>query len=204
MSMIHDIFFKKLFLLFITLLIFSACSSINFNEVSPTAKDFKPSSILILPSIKMPEGTDFDADKLAKIIYKELVEIKKFDRVITPEEGKDLLAQNQELQSNLLSYINKLRTLNISDSELSKKIGEAYGVDAFLVVEANKWGYSKILGEKTAEVNVTIKMVAAATGNIIWQASHGDQEEYSIFKPELTDMARDIIHKIIKNIPIKR
>lgn len=195
-------FNKIFFVIFSSLFIFS-CSSINFNEASPLAKGFKPKSAVILPSIKMPEGVDFDAERLAKIIYDELVKSEKFDRIVEPKDAQAILSQNQDLQTNLLSYITKLRTLNISDTELTQKVGGAYGSQALFVVEAGKWGYAKVLGEKTAEVSITIKMIDATTGNVIWKASHGDQEVYSIFKPELTDMAKDVVHRIIKNLPIK-
>jgi len=193
-------FFNLFLFLTVSILLFS-CSSINFNEESPLAKDFKPKAVVILPSIKMPEGVDFDAEKLAKIIYDELIKMKKFDRVVEPKDALATLSANQELQSNMLNYITKLRTLNISDADLSKKIGEAYGVQALIVVEASKWGYTKVLGEKTAEVSITLKMIDAETGNVVWKASHSDQEQYSIFKPELTDMAKDIVHKIMKHLP---
>ncbi len=190
-----------LFLTIISLFIFS-CSSINFNEAAPSAKNFKPRSVVILPSIKMPEGVDFDADKIAKIMYDELVKTKKFDRVIEPSDAQATLSRNQELQNDLLNYISKLRTLNISDPELAQKIGTAYDAQALFVVDAGKYGYTKILDVKAAEVSLTVKMIDATTGNIVWKASHSEQEEYSIFKPELPDMAKDIIKKIINHIPL--
>lgn len=199
----HFVINKFFILLTVSLLLFS-CSSINFNEESPLAKDFKPRAVVILPSIKMPEGVDFDAERLAKLIYDKLIDMKKFDRVVEPKDAQSILGQNQELQVNMLNYINKLRTLNISDGELSKKIGEAYGAQALIIVEASKWGYTKILGEKTAEVSITLKMVDADTGNVVWKASHSEQEEYSLFKPELIDIASGIVHKILKHLPQNR
>lgn len=193
--------FKFLSLLFLTVTLF-ACSSISFNEVSPLAKNFKPKAAIILPSIKMPDGVDFDADKIAKIFYDELNRTKKFERIVELTDAKATLANNQELQSHLLGYVTKLRTLNISDGELAKKIGEAYGVNAIFILEAGKWGYAKVLDEKTAEVSITVKLVDAPNGSIIWQASDSSQKSYSIFKPELTDMAQDVINKIIKHMPI--
>lgn len=194
---------KELITFFALVFLIFGCSSIHFNEVSPIAKDFKPTAAVILPAIKMPDGVDFDAERLAKIVYGELIELKKFDRVVEPKDAQAILSQNQELQNNLLNYITKLRTLNISDPELAKKIGEAFNADALFAVEAGKWGYNKILGEKTAEVNITIKMIDAKSGNIIWKASHGEQKEYSLFKPELVDMAKDVVHRIMKNYPNK-
>lgn len=199
----HYFLNKFLILLTVSLLLFS-CSSINFNEESPLAKDFKPRAVIILPSIKMPEGVDFDAERLARLIYDKLIDMKKFDHVVEPKDAQSILGQNQELQVNMLNYINKLRTLNISDAELSKKIGEAYGAQALIIVEASKWGYTKILGEKTAEVSITLKMVDADTGNVVWKASHSEQEEYFLFKPELIDIARGIVHKIMKHLPQNR
>lgn len=192
---------KFLFTIFLTTTLF-ACSSINFNEVSPLAKNFKPEAAMILPSIKMPDGVDFDADKIAKIFYNTLKKTKKFERIVEPDDAKATLANNQELQSHLLDYVTKLRTLNISDVELSKKIGEAYGVNAIFILEAGKWDYSKVLDEKTAQVSITVKLVDTANGAIIWQASDSSQKSYSIFKPALTDMIQDLINKIIKHMPI--
>ncbi len=197
-------FVNKFFILLTVSLLLFSCSSINFNEESPLAKDFKPRAVVILPSIKMPDGVDFDAERLARLIYDKLIDMKKFDRIVEPKDAQSILGQNQELQVNMLNYINKLRTLNISDAELSKKIGEAYGAQALIIVEASKWDYTKILGEKTAEVSITLKMVDADTGNVVWKASHSEQEEYSLFKPELIDIARGIVHKILKHLPQNR
>jgi hypothetical protein len=179
----------------------SGCASLNYNEIAPNANTYKPKIAVVLPSIKMPEGADQEGDKVIKAIYDAAVATKRFERVMDPMAAKFQMVENAQLQDALMSYTTKLRTLGVSDKESSKKIGEILQVDTIIVGEVGKWGYATYSGEKTGEVGIAIKMVDAATGSAYWKASHAAKKIYSLFKPDLEDMATALAKKIFDYMP---
>ncbi|MDO8723083.1 MAG: hypothetical protein Q7J31_12805 [Syntrophales bacterium] len=183
------------------MLIVSGCASINYNEIAPNANTFKPKVAVVLPAIKMPEGTDQEVDKVAKAIYDAAVATKQFDRVIDPLTAKSQMSDNSELQDAVMSYTTKLRSLGVSDKESCRKIGEIYQADTIIVGEVSKWGHAKYADEKAGEVGIAIKMADAATGSVYWKAAHADKKTYSLFKPDLADMAADVSKKIFGFMP---
>ncbi len=181
-------------------LLLSACASINYNEIAPNAKDFRPRDAVILPAIKMPEGADQEVDKAAKAIYDAATATKRFKRVIDPITAKSQMRENSQLQEAILTYTSKLRSLGISDQESSRKIGEIYGVDTIIVADVSQWSYVTG-GEKEAEVGMAIKMAGAATGTVYWKAAHTIRKSYWLFKPNLEEMAADVAEKIFDFMP---
>ena len=182
-------------------LVMSGCASLNYNEIAPNANTYKPKIAVVLPSIKMPEGADQEGDKVIKAIYDAAVATKRFERVMDPMTAKFQMVENGQLQDALMIYTTKLRTLGVSDKESSKKIGEILQVDTLIVGEVGKWGYATYSGDKTGEVLMAIKMVDAATGTAYWKASHAAKKTYSLFKPDLADMAADLAKKIFDFMP---
>lgn len=183
------------------LLIVSGCASINYNEITPNAKTFQPKVAVVLPAIKMPEGTEQDIDKVAKAIFDAAVATKRFERVIDPRTAKSQMSDNGELQGAMITYTTRLRALAVSDKESAKKIGEIYQADTIIVGEVSKWGYGIYAGEKNGEVGMAIKMVDVATGTVYWKAAHAAKKTYSLFKPDLADMATDLAKKIFDYMP---
>jgi len=183
------------------LLIVSGCASINYNEIAPNAKTFESKVAVVLPAIKMPEGTELDVDKVAKAIFDAAVATKRFERVIDPMTAKSQMSDNGELQGAVITYTAKLRSLAISDKESAQKIGQILQADTIIVGEVSKWGYGIYAGEKNGEVGMSIKMMDVATGTIYWKASHSAKKTYSLFKPDLTDMATDLAKKIFDYMP---
>ena len=183
------------------LLIIAGCASINYNEVAPNAKTFRPKVAVVLPAIKMPEGTEQDIDKVAKAIFDAAVATKRFERVIDPLTAKSQMSDNGELQGAVLTYTTKLRSLAVSDKDSVKKIGEILQADTIILGEVSKWGYGVYAGEKNGEVGMAIKMVDAATGTVYWKAAHAAKKTYSLFKPDLADMATDLAKKIFDFMP---
>lgn len=179
----------------------SGCASLNYNEIAPNAKTFKPKIAVVLPTIKMPEGADQEGDKVIKAIYDAAVATKRFERVIDPMTAKFQMVENGQLQDVLMIYTTKLRTMGISDPESSKRIGEILQVDTIIVGDVGKWGYASYRGDKTGEVAIAVKMVDAASGAAYWKASHAAQKTYSLFKPNLEDMAADLAKKIFDFMP---
>ncbi len=183
------------------MLIVSGCASINYNEITPNAKTFQPKVAVVLPAIKMPEGTEQDIDKVAKAIFDAAVATKRFERVIDPRTAKSQMSDNGELQGAMITYTTRLRALAVSDKESAKKIGEIYQADTIIVGEVSKWGYGIYAGEKNGEVGMAIKMVDVATGTVYWKAAHAAKKTYSLFKPDLADMATDLAKKIFDYMP---
>jgi len=185
------------------MLTITGCASINYNEIAPNAGTFKPKVAVVLPAIKMPEGVEQEVDKVVKAIYDAAVATKRFDRVIDPMDARFQMFNNRELQDAIMSYTTKLRSLGVSDKESCRKIGEIYQVDTIIVGDVGKWGHVKYADEKAGEVGIAIKMVDAATGSIYWKASHTAKKTYSLFKPDLVDMAADLSKKIFEFMPPK-
>jgi hypothetical protein len=185
------------------MLAIAGCASINYNEIAPNAGTFKPKVAVVLPAIKMPEGVEQEVDKVVKAIYDAAVATKRFDRVMDPMDARFQMFNNRELQDAVMSYTTKLRSLGVSDKESCRKIGEIYQVDTIIVGDVGKWGHVKYADEKAGEVGIAIKMVDAATGSIYWKASHTAKKTYSLFKPDLVDMAADLSKKIFEFMPPK-
>ena len=74
-------------------------------------------------------------------------------------------------------------------------------MDTIIVGDVGKWGHVKYADEKAGEVGMAIKMVDAATGSVYWKASHAAKKTYSLFKPDLVDMAADLSKKIFDYMP---
>jgi hypothetical protein len=94
-----------------------------------------------------------------------------------------------------------LQTLDFSDPDLSKKIGELAKVDAFLLVSVDEWGYTVQKDEKVAKVGMTMKLYEASTGKLMWKAGHAITESYMFFKPDLPKVASDVIREMIVFMP---
>lgn len=183
------------------MLTMTGCASINYNEIAPNAGAFKPKVAVVLPSIKMPEGVEQQADNVVKAIYDAAVATKRFDRVMDPMDARFQMFNNRELQDAIISYTTKLSSLGVSDKESCRKIGEIYQADTIIVGNVGKWSHVKYAGEKAGEVGIAIKMADAATGSIYWKASHTAKKTYSLFKPDLTDMAAELAIKIFDYMP---
>jgi PBP1b-binding outer membrane lipoprotein LpoB len=185
----------------IFLLMASGCASINYNEIAPNAKSFQPKVAVVLPAIKMPEGTEQEVDKVAKAIYDAAIATKRFERIIDPMTAKTQMSDNGDLQNAVMAYTAKLRSLAVSDKDSALKIGEILQADTIIVGDVSKWGYGIYAGEKNGEVGMAIKMVDVASGSIYWKASHAAKETYSLFKPDLVEMAVKLAKKIFDYMP---
>lgn len=191
---------KKSFLLLCLSILFFSCSSIEFNEIAPTATMFRPKVVVLLP-IKMPDGYDHDAVKAEKAVIENASKTKRFEKIVDAVSARSQMVENKELQEAIMTYFSKLKTLGISDKDLTKKIADLYLADTLIVAEVNKWGYLEYLGDKFAEVSISIKLIDGSTGTIYWKAMHQERESYSLFRPDLGKMADDIARRIFKNMP---
>ena len=84
---------------------------------------------------------------------------------------------------------------------LSGRIGELTGTEAFLLVRVDYWNYTTENDKKIAKVSLSITMIEAKTGKILWTAVHHRISDYLIIKPDLPDVARDLIREMIGYMP---
>lgn len=84
---------------------------------------------------------------------------------------------------------------------MSKGIGEAIPADAFLFVTVEYWNYALQGDNKVAKVGMSMKLVEAATGKVVWKAAHEEVKGYKLIKPALADVARSLARDMISRMP---
>ena len=185
-----------LVLLFVTLF---GCGGLRYSQVAPEAKNFHPKAVGVLP---VDVGTyEETRGVIDQVIAGVLVDTQWFTDVVAADIISNQLQSNEELRKVYLDYISKLKAVNFSDPEMSKKIGEISKVDAFLVINVDYWNYTKENEKKVAKVGIGIKMMDASSGKILWKAGHHEAEDYLLIKPKLPDVAKDLVKKMIKEMP---
>ena len=175
------------------------CEGIRYSQVAPEAKDFHPKRIGLLPA---DVGTYEEArGVIDQIMADVLVDTKWFNAVVRANVMNNRIESDEALRKVYNDYIAKLRAVNYSDPDLSRKFGEMTKVDAFLLVEVDYWNYTTEKGDKVGKVGMGMKMVDTASGRIIWKAGHYEAQDYIIMKPALTDVAKSLVKKMIKEMP---
>ena len=198
---------KKLFvkcILMIFVLTTIACSGLRFSQLAPEAKDFHPKKVAVFP-VEMLNYEEAKGSRgvVEQIVAGSLVEKKWFANIMDTESLNRQLLANEELNKAMTEYLSKLRTVNFSDPDLSKKIGELAKVDAFLLVSVDGWDYTVQKDEKVAKVGMTMKLYEASTGKLMWKAGYDKTESYKFefLKPDLPKVARDVIREMIVFMP---
>jgi len=181
------------------LLLLCGCGSIRFSQAAPEAKDFHPQSVALL-SLDMG-GREEVREALDRIIAGELTDRKWFRKVLSDQTVHGLLRDNEALRKATSEYLAKLKAVNFSDSELSGKIGELAGIDAFLFVNVDYWYYTKEADKNLAKVGLGMKMINAKTGALIWKAVHHLAPDYVFLKPELNAVAGDVVKQMVGVMP---
>jgi hypothetical protein len=175
------------------------CGGLRYSQVAPEAKDFHPKTIGVLP---VDVGTYEEArGVIDQIAAGVLVDKQWFTDVVAADTISNQIKSNDELQRVVFDYLSKLKTVNFSDPELSRKIGELSKIEAFLVINVDYWNYTKENDKKVAKVGIGIKMINAGTGAILWKAGHHEAEDYMLIRPKLPDVAKDLIKKMISEMP---
>ncbi|HYA14571.1 MAG TPA: hypothetical protein VEF33_09565 [Syntrophales bacterium] len=186
-------------LLVLLFLLVFGCGGLRYSQVEPEAKNYHPKRVGLFP---VDVGTYEEArGVIDKVIAGVLVDRGWFAKVIDADMISCQIQSNKEIRTVCLDYFSKLKEVNFSDPELSKKIGEKLEVDAFLVANLDYWNYTKLDDDKVAKVDIGIKMIDAASGKIIWKAGHQEVETYMLIKPKLPDVAKGLVKKIIKEMP---
>ena len=181
------------------LLAVMGCGGLRYSQVAPEAKDFRPKNVGVLPA---DVGTYEEArGVLDDIVAGELVKRKWFENVAAGHTISRQYTVNDELRRVVMDYLAKLKAVNFSDPEMSRKIGELVQVDAFLIVNLDYWQYTTEDGDKVAKVGMGLKFIDAASGVIMWKASHHETEKYRWVKPELAKVAKKLTAVMIDEMP---
>jgi hypothetical protein len=191
--------FGILVLIFVIFLLAACGGSLRYAQTAPEAKNFHPGKITVLPAdvgIYPEAGGVIDS-----IVTTVLVDRGWFSRVVSTDEVKKILASSEELRRALTEYTQKLQTVSFSDPDLSRKIGEGFAVDAFLIVHVDYWNYAVENDNKVAKAGLAMKLVEAATGKIVWKAAHDESREYKFLKPAIPDVAKSVAKDMIYCMP---
>jgi hypothetical protein len=106
-----------------------------------------------------------------------------------------------ELRQAVAEYLAKLDKVSFSDPALSGRIGVLIDAEALLLVRVDYWNYATENDKKVGKVSLSITMIEAKTGKTVWTALHHRISDYLIIKPDLPDVARDLIREMIGYMP---
>ncbi|HBB16496.1 MAG TPA: hypothetical protein DCZ97_05630 [Syntrophus sp. (in: bacteria)] len=176
-----------------------SCGGLRYSQVSPEAKDFHPRRIAVLPA----EATTFPEAKGAidRLFAELLSERGWFSSVIGGKTFGHLLEKDAELRQAASEYLEKLDKVSFSDPALSGRIGVLIDVEALLLVRVDYWNYTTEKDNKVGKVSLSVTLIEAKTGKTVWTAIHHRISDYVIIKPDLPDVARDLIREMIGYMP---
>lgn len=189
---------KKAVLLLLVFIL-AGCAGVNFSQVSPEAKDFHPKSIAIMPATV--GEYESSRDIIDQVISSSLLKTGYFENVVDSTSIKTQVAASTELSNDIATYIQKLNTIGVSDTEAASKIKTAVNTEALFLTYVSSWGYGRSEGNKVARVGLGVKLVNASNGQVIWKANHEITEDYTIMKPNLDKMAKEVMKVLIKEMP---
>lgn len=196
--MMKKLMVKSILLIFVFAL--TACAGLRFSQVSPKAADFHPKKIAVFP-VEVIGNNEEARGAVEQVVAGVLAEKKWFSDIIDAESLNRQLVANAELRKVMTDYLSKLKTVNFSDPDMSKRIGELAGVDAFLLVSVDIWNYTIEKGDKVAKVSLGMKLYETASGECMWKAGHQIADSYTLFKPELSKVARNVARDMIAEMP---
>jgi hypothetical protein len=195
---------KKLivkYILIIFVLSTVACGGLHFNQLAPEAIDFHPQRIALFP-IEVWNHKEADSRTVVEqIVAGSLIKKRLFTNVTDAENLQKQVLASEELKKAKDEYLSKLRLLDFCDSGLSRKIGELTQIDAFLFLSVDEWKYFEQGDKKFAQVGLAMEMHDVATGKLMWKASHTITKDYMLIKPELPDIASEIVNKMAYYMP---
>lgn len=186
-------------LLFLFALILSGCAGVNFSQVNPEAKDFHPKTIAVMPATV--GEYESSRDIIEQVISSSLLKTGYFENVVDSTSIKTQVAGSTELANDVSSFIQKLNTIGVADTEAASRIKTMVNTEALFLTYVTSWGYGRSEGNKVARVGLGVKLVNAANGQLVWKANHEVTEDYTIMKPNLSDMAKDVMSVLIKEMP---
>lgn len=187
------------FLLLLSVVILSGCAGVNFSQVNPEAKDFHPKSIAVMPATV--GEYESSRDIIEQVISSSLLKTGYFENVVDSSTMKTQVAGSTELANDVSTFIQKLNTIGVADTEAVSRIKTTVNTEALFLTYVTSWGYGRSEGNKVARVGLGVKLVNASNGQLVWKASHEVTEDYTIIKPDLNDMAKDVLKILLKEMP---
>jgi hypothetical protein len=190
------------YILMISILLMTGCSGLRFSQSAPEVKDFHPKIVAVFP-VEVWNHKEFNDSREAveQIVAGSLVEKKWFAGVVYADNLKKQIQTSDQFKKVITDYMSKLRMLDFSDPDLSKKIGELAKIDAFLLVSVDDWEYIVEHDKKLAKAGLTMELYDVSTGKMMWKAGHTIAEEYMIIKPDLPKVAQNVARKMISYMP---
>ncbi|MBI2399470.1 MAG: hypothetical protein HYV23_00125 [Deltaproteobacteria bacterium] len=189
----------KKVVLFLFAVVLSGCAGVNFSQVNPEAKDFHPKTIAVMPATV--GEYESSRDIIEQVISSSLLKTGYFENVVDSTSVKTQVAGSAELANDVSSFIQKLNTIGVADTEAVSRIKTTVNTEALFLTYVTSWGYGRSEGNKVARVGLGVKLVNAANGQLVWKANHEVTEDYTIIKPGLDDMAKDVMSVLIKEMP---
>jgi hypothetical protein len=175
------------------------CGGIRFSQETPEAKDFHPRGIAVLPvGSAFPQETTEAAEK---VLAEVVADRDWFARVVSSGDVRKIMSSSGEAKKILTDYLDKVKSVNFSDPDLSRKMGELLQVDAFLICDIDLWNYNITGVNKSAHVGMSMKLIEAGTGTVMWKAVHNEAKEYRFFKPNLSSMGKSLAQRMIRRMP---
>jgi hypothetical protein len=180
-------------------LILTACGGLRFSQVAPEAKNFHPQRVAVLPA---DVGTYEEArGSVEQVFAGVLVDKKWFTDVVDAQSITTQMQASEDYSKAMFDYLLRLKTVNISDPVLSKKIGDQSKVDAFFIINVDYWNYTRENDKKIGKVGLGIKMIETSTGKVMWKAGHHQEESYILIKPDLPDVAKSLVKTMSEEMP---
>lgn len=182
------------------LIVFTAalvgCGAGSFFQTSPDGGERSWRKVAVFPA---EAGGNAEAGAAVEAALVELMTANKLEVTMPPVLSAKLSAR--DLQRTVGDYTRKLYILNFSDPELSKQIGEALEIDAFVLPKVEYWGYSKKEGDKDiAKIGIGLILIEAKTGRVLWRGVKYETREYLLLKPPLAGVARDLLKKMVNEM----
>jgi hypothetical protein len=191
--------FRFIFIAAFIILIISGCGGLHYSQIDPEAGNFHPKRIGILPVDVGPyEAASGIVDRaIAEVLIKK----RWFNSIVAGDDFKRQYQSNDDLRKVVTDYTEKFKAVNFSDPQLSARIGDLCQIDAFLVIDVEYWNYTTENEDMVGKVGLGIKMIDAATGKVVWKASHYRSEKYLLIKPDLLNVARTLFKEMIGYMP---
>lgn len=183
----------------IALSLLSSCGGLRYSQVYPEAKDFHPKTVAILPAD--PGSYEEARDVIDQIMAGDLASRGWFEDVVAGETVKRQIAANETLRAALSEYMTKMATINYSDPGLAAMIGKTTRAEAFLITYVDFWNYAREGEDKIAKVGLSMKLVDASNGKIVWKAGHHEAEDYLFMRPKLDKVADRLVKKMFNEMP---
>ena len=187
-----------LLLLILLITALTSCSGLQEMWEGPASRGFYPKTVAILPISGVYDSAREDVEE---VVAKVLLKSRKVEKVVPPEQVTDTFQATKDAFDALVTYFTRMETTGQSDKQSAMKIGQALNADSLLVVKVNAWEYTREEGDNIARVGLSMRLIDAINGAIVWKARHQVQESYLWMRPDMKDLATRLTSEMIKFMP---